>query len=44
MAQRLPSGRLKKNFAEVVEAMFQGDEKPCELTFSILVIEKNDFH
>jgi hypothetical protein len=36
----LPSGRLKKNFVEVDEAMFQGVERPCEFILCFLGIEK----
>jgi hypothetical protein len=39
----LPSGRLKKNyFGEFDEVFFQGVERPCELIFCILRIEKSD--
>jgi hypothetical protein len=27
----LPSGRLKNDFVEVDEALFQGDLRPCEM-------------
>jgi hypothetical protein len=33
---------LRNDFGEVDEVMFRGVESPCELIFSILVIEKND--
>jgi hypothetical protein len=36
----LTSGRLRK-LGEVDEAMFQGVERPCELIFCILRIEKS---
>jgi hypothetical protein len=39
--RNLPSRRLKKDFVEVDEAMFQGVERPCELIFCILGIEKS---
>jgi hypothetical protein len=35
----LPSGRLKKDFCEVDEAMFEGVERPYEIIFWILSIE-----
>jgi hypothetical protein len=38
----LPSVRLKNDFREVDEAMFQGVERPCKLIFCILVINKSD--
>jgi hypothetical protein len=37
----LPFGRLKNDFGEVDEAMFQGVERPYELIFCILSIEKS---
>jgi hypothetical protein len=39
----LPSERLKNEFGEVDvdEAMFQGVERPCELIFCILGIERS---
>jgi hypothetical protein len=33
---------LKNDFGEVDEGMFQGVERPCEIIFCILVIEKSD--
>jgi hypothetical protein len=36
----LPSGRLKKDFGEVDEAMFQGVEGLFELIFCIPCMEK----
>jgi hypothetical protein len=38
----LPSGRLKKDFVEVDDAMNQCAERSCELIFCILLIEKID--
>jgi hypothetical protein len=38
----LPSGRIKNDFGEVDEAMFQGVEGPFALIFCILGIENND--
>jgi hypothetical protein len=45
MGQRthnLPSGRLKNDFGEIDEAMFQGVEGPYEIIFCILSIEESD--
>jgi hypothetical protein len=33
---------VKNDFCEVDEVMFQGVERPCELIFCILGIEKSD--
>jgi hypothetical protein len=38
----MPSGRLKKNFDQVDEAMFQIVEKPFKHIFGIQGIEKSD--
>jgi hypothetical protein len=38
----LPSGRLKNDFVEVDEAMFQVVVRPYELIFCNLNIEKSD--
>jgi hypothetical protein len=38
----LLSGRLKFDFDEVDEAMFQGVERSCELIFCIVGIQKSD--
>jgi hypothetical protein len=40
----LPSGRLKNDFDEVDEAMFQSIDWPRLFIFSISGIEKSDFH
>jgi hypothetical protein len=40
----LPSGRLKKDYDEVDEAMIQGVDGPCELIFCIQVILKGEFN
>jgi hypothetical protein len=37
-----PSGRLKNEFGEVDEAIFQDVERPCELFFCIHGVEKNE--
>jgi hypothetical protein len=39
-----PSGGFKKDFGEVNEAMVNGIERPCEIIFCILGIEKSDFY
>jgi hypothetical protein len=39
---KLPSGRLKKDFGEVDEAMFRGTERTREIIFCILGIEESD--
>jgi hypothetical protein len=36
------SGRLKKKFGEFDKAMIQGVERPSEIIFCILGIEKSD--
>jgi hypothetical protein len=38
----MPSGRIKNDFGEVDEALFQSVEGPCELIFCILRVERND--
>jgi hypothetical protein len=38
----LHSGRLKKDFGEVDDAIFKGVKRPLELNFCILSIEKSD--
>jgi hypothetical protein len=38
--QNEPSGRLKNEFGEVDEVMFQGVERLCKLIFCILDIVK----
>jgi hypothetical protein len=40
----LPSGRHKSDFGGFDETMFQGVERPCELIFCILGIQKSDMH
>jgi hypothetical protein len=40
----LPTGRLKNDFVEVDEAIIQGDERPSELIFYILGIQKSDLY
>jgi hypothetical protein len=35
---------LKDVFGEFDEAMFEGDERPCELTFYILVIRISEMN
>jgi hypothetical protein len=40
----LPSLRLKNDIGEVDEAMFRGVEKPYELIFCILSMEKSDLY
>jgi hypothetical protein len=44
LRNNLPSGRPKKDYDDVDEAMFQGVEGPCELILCIPRIEKSDFH
>jgi hypothetical protein len=36
----LPSRRLKSDFGEVDEEIFEGDERLCELIFCIMGIQK----
>jgi hypothetical protein len=38
----LPPGRVKNHFGVVNEAMIRGVERPYELVFCILSIEKSD--
>jgi hypothetical protein len=38
----LTSGHLKNEFGEVDEEMFQGVERPCELIFYVLGIERSE--
>jgi hypothetical protein len=38
----LHSGRLKNDFVEVDETMFQGVERPCDIVFCILGIKNTD--
>jgi hypothetical protein len=38
----LPSGRLKNDFGEVNEVMFQGFERPYDLILCIREMEKSD--
>jgi hypothetical protein len=40
----LPWGNLKNDFGEVEKAMFQGVERPCEIIFRNVGIEKGDFY
>jgi hypothetical protein len=40
----LPSGRLKNDFVEVDETMFEGVEIPYKFIFSNLCIEKSDLN
>jgi hypothetical protein len=35
---------LKNDFVEVDESIFQGVERPCELIFYILGIQKSDLY
>jgi hypothetical protein len=37
-----PPGRLKNEYGEIDESMFQGAERPFVLVFFILGIEKKD--
>jgi hypothetical protein len=44
MAMRIhyqPPERLKINFGDFEQAMFHDVERPCEITFCILCIEKS---
>jgi hypothetical protein len=40
----MSSGRLKNDFGEVDEATFEGFERPYEVIFRILSVEKCDLH
>jgi hypothetical protein len=42
--RNLPSWRLKNDFGEINEAMFQGVEGPYELIFYILGIQKKTIY
>jgi hypothetical protein len=40
----VPSGRLKNDFGEFEETMFQGVERPYEFIFYVLGIQKSDLY
>jgi hypothetical protein len=40
----MPSGRLKKDFGDVDEAMFKGVKRPHDIIYCIVGIEKSDVY